>query len=190
MTEVWLRSNRRILTMGLLPPGLLGGLSLLIYYQANAEWLRFLTGILLALAILLLLVMLYQLNRPRIAYRNGQVLFYLRAGKPIEVPVEVVEAFFFGQGLANLPPWLSTLAETETVNLVARLSQRFPQWSQMGIKPALGRWQDGYVVLNGSWCEPLSDSMIRRLNRRLGEVTRAQKGHGESQRELKKNDHE
>jgi hypothetical protein len=176
--------------MGLLPPGLLGGLSLLIYYQANAEWLRLLTGILFALAILLLLVMLYQLNRPRIAYRNGQVLFYLRAGKPIEVPVEVVEAFFFGQGLANLPPWLSTHEETETVNLVARLSQRFPQWSQMCIKPALGRWQEGYVVLNGSWCEPLSDSMIRRLNRRLGEVTRAQKGHGESQRELKKNDHE
>lgn len=166
--------------MALLPPGLLGGLSLLIYFHLDAGWVRFLAAVVFLLAILLLLGLIHQLNRPRVAYRNGQVLFYLKAGGPIEVPVEVVEAFFFGQGLANLPPWLTTFEETETVNLVARLSKRSPQWHRMRIKPALGRWEDGYVVIHGTWCEPLTDNIIRQLNRRLGVVTRAQKGHNAS----------
>ena len=36
---------------------------------------------------------LLQLRRPRIAFKSGNVLFYLRSGPPIAVPVEIVEAF-------------------------------------------------------------------------------------------------
>jgi hypothetical protein len=58
----------------------------------------------------------------------------------------------------------------ETVNLVARISQKAPQWAKVDVKPALGNWCEGYVTIRGTWCEPLDGEVIRRLNRRLREI--------------------
>ncbi len=172
MTEVWLRSNRRVLAMALLPAGLLGCLGVMTYRLGDLGGVRIVAGVIITLSIFLILGLIHQLFRPRVAYRNGHVLFYLQTGSPISVPVEVVEAFFLGQGLARLPPWLTTPEETETINLVARLSGQAPQWGYQKVKPALGRWEDGYVVMRGTWCEPLTGDLIRRLNRQLGEANR------------------
>ena len=111
--------------------------------------------------------MLFQLRRPRVAFENGHVLFYLRSGKPIGVPVEIVESFFAGQGPAHLPVVSN---QPRTVNLVARLSHAIPEWAEQTVKLALGTWTEGYVTIRGSWCEPLDSETIRRLNRRLKEV--------------------
>ena len=119
---------------------------------------------------LLTVVVARQLLRPRIAYGDGHVQFYLRAGAPIAVPVQIVEAFFLGQGPAYLPGMAED--SQETVNLVARLSQKEAEWQKLEVKPALGRWCEGYVSIRGTWCEPLTNEVIRRLNRRLGEVSR------------------
>ena len=174
MTEVWVRANRRALSMALVPAALLGGLSWFAFRLWDMMWLKSFAAVGMTLAGLLILGLLHQLNRPRVAYRDGHVLFYLRAKKPIAVPEQVVEAFFLGQGLAMLPgeKMLHTLPEdgVETVNLIARLSQREPEWQQQEVKRALGRWQDGYVVMRGTWCEPLTHQLIRQLNRRLSEI--------------------
>ena len=114
---------------------------------------------------LLALGLLGQFRRPRIAYCDGDVLFHLRAGAPIAVPAEIVEAFFIGQGPAYLPRTHGP--DAETVNLVARLSQKAPEWMHVGVKPALGHWCEGYVTIRGTWCEPLTGDVIRRLNARL-----------------------
>jgi hypothetical protein len=108
-----------------------------------------------------------QLFRPRIAFSNGDVLFYVRSGRPIGVPVNVVEAFFAGQGPAHLP---AVSKQPQTVNLIARLSQRATEWACQEVKPALGKWAEGYVTIRGTWCEPLNGDVIRKLNRRLKEV--------------------
>jgi hypothetical protein len=84
------------------------------------------------------------------------------------VPVEVVEAFFLGQGPAQLPAVGGK--PTETVNLIARISQKAPEWADMPVKQALGNWREGYVTIRGTWCEPLNGEVVRRLNRRLREV--------------------
>jgi len=125
----------------------------------------------LGIAFLLLAGLIRQIVLPRVAYRDGQVLFYLTSRGAIAVPVQVVEAFFQGEGLAHLPG--EARHQTKSVNLVARLSQRATEWQQQEVKPALGRWADGYVTVRGPWCEPINGDVIRRLNRRLGEVTRA-----------------
>jgi hypothetical protein len=116
----------------------------------------------------MIVILLRQLRRPRIAFSNGQVLFYLRSGSPIAVPASVVEAFFLGQGPALLLG--GSQNKHQSVNLVARLSQREAQWARREVKPALGRWCDGYVTVRGTWCEPLNGDVVRRLNRRLKEV--------------------
>jgi hypothetical protein len=111
--------------------------------------------------------LLYQLRRPRIAFADGHVLFYLRGGPPVGVPVDVVESFFAGQGPAHLP---AVSNQPQTVNLIARLAQRRTEWAQQDVKLALGKWAEGYVTIRGSWCEPIDTETIRRLNRRLKEV--------------------
>ena len=172
MPEVWLRSNRRFIALGLVPVGLLGAAGVQLYLKAaNSLWAAM--GLtLITLCVILLGILAKYLLSPRVAYKDGLVLFYLKAGPPLAVPVEVVEAFFLGQGPAHLP--LVQPDDQVAINLVARLSQKAPQWAEVEVKPALGRWSEGYVSIRGSWCEPLNGELIRRLNRRLGEVSREQ----------------
>jgi hypothetical protein len=171
MHEIWLRPNRRAIWFGCLPPLFLAALGVWMMFRATdhgPSWLRWVGAILAALGIGFIAMLLRQLRRPRIAYRDGKVLFYLRSGSPIAVPVNVVEAFFLGQGPAIFTS--EGRAKHETVNLVARLSQRETEWARRDVKPALGNWCDGYVSVRGTWCEPLDGNVIRQLNRRLKEV--------------------
>jgi hypothetical protein len=171
MRETWLRPNRRAILFGCVPPIAFAVIGAWFALRSNASanpagcaltWIAFLSGVVVAS------ILLVQLRRPRIAFQNGHVLFYLRSGSAISVPVDVVEAFFAGQGPAHLPV---VSKQPQTVNLIARLSRRHPEWAEQQVKPALGKWSDGYVTIRGSWCEPLDSEVIRRLNRRLKEVT-------------------
>ena len=181
MTEIWLHSNRRILLLAMVPVAFLAGLGLLCL---RSQWMAvssFLGVFLLVLALLLMFGLVRQIFRPRIAYRNGHVLFSLTSGAPIAVPLQVVEAFFQGEGPAHLPgqPGPGSGQPTKTVNLVARLSQGETDWLQREVKSALGRWEEGYITIRGTWCEPITGEVIRRLNRRLSEVRREQKSQAE-----------
>lgn len=168
MPEVWLQSNRRAIWFGALLPAcaaLAGGA---IALGTASTWLR---GIGLAVALLGLLgalAILSQLRRPRIAYVDRELLLYIRSGPPIRLPAEHVEAFFLGQGPANIPTSLA--ANERTVNLVARISQRQTDWARHDVKSPIANWEDGYITFRGAWCEPLNHELIRRLNRRLKEV--------------------
>jgi hypothetical protein len=171
MNETWLKPNRRALCFGCVPPlvlGLLGAWIAIAPGEAAVPWRRGLGTTMIVIGVALLVMLIRQLVRPRIAYRDGCVLFYLRSGAPVAVPAEVVEAFFLGQGPASLPGGIHH--EQVTVNLIARLSQRQSEWANLVVKQALGNWADGYVTIRGAWCEPLTPELVRRLNRRLKEV--------------------
>jgi len=168
MTEIWLHPNRRVLTLALIPAAGIAAVGVLLLTTAEGAVVRGLAWGLAALGAVLIIGLANQLRRPRIAFQDGHILFNLRAGAPIAVPAQVVEAFFLGQGPAHLPPVGGQPAET--VNLIARLSQKAPEWARMDVKPALGNWCESYVTIRGAWCEPLDGEVIRRLNRRLREV--------------------
>jgi len=180
MHETWLKPNRRAIWFACVPPAVLGAIGLwMVLGSPEADryvWRGMGAGLMLAAAILIGMLM-RQLLRPRIAYRDGRVLFYLRSGPPVEVPAQFVEAFFLGQGPAKLPG--SVGKREETVNLVARLSQRQTEWAHQVVKPALGHWCDGYVTIRGTWCEPLGSDVVRRLNCRLNEVKSAEDEEGD-----------
>lgn len=170
MAEVWLRSNRRILVVGLIPGLAMSSAAAVLLSVSSGPWIWWIAAVALVIGLFLVFMVARQLLRPRVGYADGHVLFYLRAGAPVAVPVHVVEAFFLGQGPAYLPG--TPEDSQETVNLVARLSQKEQQWQRLEVKPALGKWCEGYVSIRGTWCEPLSNEVIRRLNRRLSEVSR------------------
>lgn len=170
MHETWLRPNRRAILFGCVPLVLAAAMGAWLAFRSPplAPGWRVAGGALMAMVTLGLLMLANQLRHPRIGYHDGRVLFYLKSGEPIGVPVGILEAFFLGQGPAELPAGVGK--RQETVNLVARLSQRETNWANRDVKPALGQWCGGYVTIRGTWCEPLTTEVIRRLNRRLKEV--------------------
>jgi hypothetical protein len=176
MRETWLRPNRRAILFGAVTPMLVatGGLWLAFRgTDSDASAWHWGGIVLLVLGLACTAQLLLQLRRPRIAFENGTLLFYLRSGSPIGVPVDVVEAFFAGQGPAHLP---GLAKQPQTANLMARISQRHTEWATQAVKPALGNWAEGYVTIRGAWCEPLTGETIRKLNRRLKEVKDAAAG--------------
>jgi hypothetical protein len=171
MRETWLNPNRRAILFGCVPPLVMAVAGAWLQFSANAEggghpW-RWVGIILMLAAAGVIFTLLRQLSRPRVAFQNGHVLFYLRSGPPIAVPVDIVESFFAGQSPAHLP---AMFKQPQSVNLIARLSQRHTEWAEQKVKAALGKWCDGYVTIRGTWCEPLDTEVIRRLNRRLKEI--------------------
>jgi hypothetical protein len=116
----------------------------------------------------LLLLLVWQLRLPRLAYDAGDLLVYLRGSRPIRVPLEVVECFLLGQAPTMLPGKQHEHAETSSIMI--RLSERAEEWSHRDVKPALGKWCSGYITLRGTWCEPLSVAVVNRLNVQLAEA--------------------
>jgi hypothetical protein len=171
MCETWLHPNRRALWFGCIPPLLIGAVGAWLTIRpgtfGGSVW-AWIGAALVILSLFVLITLARQLTRPRIAYRDGEIMFNLRSGPPIAVPVEIVEAFFLGQGPANLPG--DYRGRQKSVNLVARLAQRETDWAHREVRQAFGNWSDGYVTIRGAWCEPLDPEVVRRLNRRLKEV--------------------
>lgn len=172
MTEVWLRQNRRAILFGMAAPALCT-LAIAVWLSgliapAPEGWLQVSGWGIFGLGSVVLLMLAWQVFQPRLAYRNGRMLVNLRAGKPIAVPIEIVEAFLLGQG----PAMLSNRREdrTETRVLTIRLAERAEEWSMVEVKPALGKWCGGYITIRGTWCEPLGLALVNRLNVRLVEV--------------------
>jgi hypothetical protein len=177
MPEVWLRTNRRALLLGLILPGLtaLGGVFLFA-----AAWLQgwhwsvlVIAGTIIAGAAYLAASLLWLASQPRLAYEQDSLLVYLDQREPVKVPLEFVECFFLGQGASNLPKLDGV--EPETSNVIVRLAERAKDWHHRDVKPSVAHWCEGYITLRGAWCEPISGEGLKQLNRRLAEAHRAQR---------------
>lgn len=168
--EVWLQPNRRAIWFGSILPlviAIAGMLLIGLGIQSNSFAL--VAGVaLVVVAVAALAALIHLAARPPISYCDGHVLFNLRGGAPIPVPVNIVEAFFMGQAPANLAG--DSHGREKTTTLVARLAQRHTEWAQRDVKPTFGNWREGYVTVRGTWCEPLNAEVVRRINRRLKEV--------------------
>jgi hypothetical protein len=175
MQETWLRTNRRILALGMILPGalILGGLlAVLAAQRGTAMWIFYIAWAAAALGVVLVVLLAPQMFRPRLAYADGEVLVYLRAGGPLRVPVEIVECFFLGAGVGQMPGEAGK--EISLRNLVMRLAEKATDYHHRDVKAALGNWDGGYIIIHGAWCEPLRLEVVKRLNARLAEVQRLQ----------------
>lgn len=175
MAQVWLRTNRRAVAFGMVLPLLVlllgAALATGFFGLTSNGWLRAAGLLLGSLASVVLVVFAWQMIQPRLVCRDGKVWFFLRAAQGIGVPLEFVEGFLLGQGPSSLPG--RQHAESETVTLVVRLSQRASEFEHLEVHPALGSWCDHYVTIRGTWCEPLSVAKVNDLNAQLA-AARAQ----------------
>ena len=174
--EVWLRTNRRVLLMGMILPAVLVAVGLLPVLALGPEkdgWVRILGTLGVFVGVFLFAVIAIQMRSPRLAYADGQVLVYLRSGAPIGVPVETVECFFMGSGIGQVPGREGKGLPMR--NLMMRVAEKATDFQQRDVKQSLGTWDEGYVTFHGAWCEPLTLEVVQRLNARLAEVQRSRR---------------
>ncbi|MGD9722361.1 MAG: hypothetical protein AB7O59_12725 [Pirellulales bacterium] len=173
--EVWLRTNKRALWLGVVPlvAVALAGAALAMFAPAGPPWgwLRG-AGIAVALFFALLAAAYFAgFRRPRLAYDSGRLLVGMRLGSAVAVPIEVVECFFLGQAPSLLPG--SRYRDSKTKTIIVRLAEAATDWHRRPVEPRLGSWCDGYITIRGTACEPLSLELVNRLNSRLAELSRA-----------------
>jgi len=175
MREIWLKANRRVLLLGMIPPIVLvavGLIPLLAMPAARAEsWIRYAALGTIGIGLLLLALIAFQMRLPRLAYCDGELFVYLAGGGPLRVPIEIVQCFFLGSGAGQIPG--SKGSRIGVRNLTMRLDEKATDYHHRSVKPALGRWDDGYIVIHGAWCEPLDLALFGRLNARLASVKSA-----------------
>ena len=177
MLEILLRSNARIAT--LLAAGavvvLALGIVMVAFFQPSI--LARLGGwTLVAGGAVCWCATVWMARRPRLAYRDGQVLVFLHAGRPFQVPIDVVEVFFLGQGpVADDDCGSAARAKMVAANVVIRLAEAATEWHQRDVNKTLGLWEEGYITIRGLWCEPVDGEVVKRMNRWLVATKRKQR---------------
>lgn len=177
MKEVWLRANRR-------PVGAALGAALLLTLGGaiaaiggSGAAVRGIGGLAIALGLLTALALL-SLLQPRLQRDGDHLVVRLASGPPERLPLKDVEVFFFGQGPAMMGPRADQPDEDQqdqTSNIVVRLADAATNLHQRDVDRRLGHWCDGYIVIRGTHCEPLSKELLTQLNRRLMEHHRARR---------------
>ena len=178
--EVWLRGNLRVYAIALIPGAIILCSSAFVLtntFFVTQLWLRVIAAIVFGFAAVTNTSLLLWLRRPLLAYSAGHLLVYLRPPHVIQVPIEFVEVFFAGQSETQMsrPITQTTGPAPESRNIVVRLAERATQFQQHPVKPSLGSWDDGYIVVRGTWSEPINKELFRRLNQRLIQIHRLQK---------------
>jgi len=168
--DVWLSPNRRAVGFAFAVPALLGSFGLYLALSrigagAGGTWQTALGLVLLVAAVVIMVGLVAQIRQPRVGYDDGHVIFNLRGGQPLRVPVECVEGFLLGQG--PITPGESSGHHKLTRTVTVRLAESATEWSQVDVNVRLASWDDGYVTIRGTWCEPLDVNVVNRLNRLL-----------------------
>jgi hypothetical protein len=173
MSETLLRPNLRAIYGGMVLPAAMAiaGLAIALGPWQAEGWLRGVGWALAAFGGLILILLFWQIRQPRLAYESGHLLVYLRSGPPIRLPVELVQCAFLGAGPTQIRGTAG--AALRSANLVLRLDEKASQWHEIEVKPALGRWSEGYITIHGAWCEPLRIDVVQRLNERLHELNQS-----------------
>lgn len=168
--EIWLRGNPRpavALCAVLLAAAALAGAAVAAW--GPAPWISAVVAAACVAAVIVGLGLVWTASRPRLA-RHGSVLEIRLSPLGVErVPLEIVECVFPGSQPLGAD---DGSADRRVGTLVVRLAERATEWRSRPVAAAWGTWDDGNVVFDGRWCEPLSQAVARDLSGRLLEARR------------------
>ena len=108
------------------------------------------------------------MRQSRIAYQGEDLFVGLEWIGYQQVPLEIVECFFIGQGASMMPDDEGNPGEAVTV--VVRLADAAKDWHRRDVNPKFGQWCDGYITIRGTWSEPLDGDKLKEMNALLLEA--------------------
>jgi hypothetical protein len=167
--EIWLRGNQRLMLAGMAVPFLIAlGSALfmgLSFFAGSFSTTLFVLGIVAIVAALIMGGLIAWVGRlPRVAYDalERKVVLYLPGPTPYRIPLDIVECFFLGSGITQLPG--QSTRDVQTKNIVVRLAERADDWHRRDLTLSIGKWCEGYITIRGLYCEPFDVETIKRLN--------------------------
>lgn len=169
--DVWLRSNPRpavvaVVATCLATLLLVGG----VRAAGGGPWAVLGAAVVGGLAVAVVCGLLLAAWLPRLERRGPRMRIRLAPFIGHDVPLEVVECVFPGSRvLADGTPGP---AARRVGTVIVRLAERAEEWRRRPAFSAWGSWQDGQVVIDGRWCEPLSPAVTQRLGQRILEAKR------------------
>lgn len=166
---MWLRSNPRPAVAGAAVVALAGAVAAAALWVAGGppwRWWALAAAGVAGGAIALALVVVAAL--PRLVRRGGMLRVRLSPLTAHDIPLEIVECVFPGSS----PLEGSEAAPRRVGTVVVRLAERAVAWKERPTFAAWGTWNDGHVVIDGRWCEPLSLEVTKQLGQRILEAKR------------------
>jgi len=174
-SEVWLRGNIRPV-LGL---AVVGGLAVAgmwacaLLAGASSGW-RWLAAAVSIMIVALVATLAVAAARPRLVRRGERLVVRVSPLAVEPVPLDVVECFFPGSNPldASGEPTCGEHARFRVGTLVMRIAERAVGHQRRETFSPWCIWKDGYVVIDGRWCEPLSPALTRDLAGRLAAAKR------------------
>jgi len=172
-SEVWLRGNVRPAGAAAAVAAALGGLAVAATIAAGSPgWLVATVAAAAGLALGVGGIAIWIASRPRLVRRGDSLEVRLAPLAVDRVPLEVVECIFRGSEPLARPD--EQPARFRVGTLIVRLAERATAWRSRPTFRTWGTWDDGHVVIDGRWCEPLSQETVRGVAARLLEAKREQ----------------
>jgi hypothetical protein len=109
----------------------------------------------------------------RIFLKDSELIVRIGPASVERLPLDAVECFFLGsQPLDHSgDPVASDEAAFRVGTLVVRVAERYGHLAS-GRRGPWACWEDGYLVVDGRWSEPLVVETLRRINGRLAVAKR------------------
>jgi hypothetical protein len=174
--EVWLRGNLRpVAWLAALAAVIAGVLSVTVAVAAASLSYSLLVATFSGVAGAVIGTLAYAAARPRLERVDNCLRVRLSPTIVEDVPLEAVECFFQGSNpiARSGEPTCGDHAAFRVNTLVMRLAERFADYAKRPTFTPWGTWDDGYVVFDGRWCEPLSADLAKQLSRRLIDAKRS-----------------
>lgn len=175
-SEVWLRGNLRpVLVAAVATACVAAGLMVTVFLAGVPSFERWLIAGFCAASALLLCALALAAVQPRLVHEGTVLKVRLAPGVVQAVPLAVVECFFIGSSLLepDTPPRAEQITH-RVGTLVMRVAERAAAWQTRPTFAPWGTWEDGAIVFDGRWCEPLSVELARQLSGKLVEAKRAE----------------
>jgi hypothetical protein len=174
--EIWLRGNLRpVAWLAALAAVVAGVLGVTVAVAAASLSYSLLVATFVSIVGAVIGTLASAAARPRLERVDDCLRVRLSPTSVEEVPLEAVECFFQGSNpiARSGEPTCGDHAAFRVNTLVMRLAERFADYSKRPTFTPWGTWDDGYVVFDGRWCEPLSADLAKQLSRRLIDAKRS-----------------
>jgi hypothetical protein len=171
--EVWLRGNIRPGMLALVAVSVAGAVVIAAAVTSGLSlWIVCVILAVVALAMANAAVAMWVVSRPRLTRVGAFLEARLAPGVVERVPLEMVECIFRGSDPIVRPGEEDDAAQFRVGTLVVRIAERAMPWHRRTTFRPWGTWDDGHIVIDGRWCEPLSIETVRAVATRLLEAKR------------------